>query len=235
MANKKMTLNALIETLPEIEKAEVKLEGGYFKDVTLQVKRMLPLGDAVNFVNDIATMCLDEERGEYQPEYFDFMVRLCVVMYYANVDLTKDIRRAYRVLYETNLFELVYQQVNNMQASNLILAAEKRVEHARHILESSVAGKVTEMMNKMENIIAGSEQMMEVIDDDGFKEAVKNLANVGVLKLDENVINQFAEQPSQDGIAEAEELMAGLAEQDKEEKMDNVIPLTDVISMKKKK
>lgn len=184
MASKKFTINTLMKSIPEVNKTEVKLEGEFFKDITIQVRRTLPLEDAIGFVRNIAATCVDDGQAEFMPELFDFAVRMYIVLYYANVDLTKDVKKAYRILYDTTLFEQIYVHVNATQSSNLILAAEKRLEHWKNILSSSVAGKVSEMMHKMEDVMAGSEEMMETIEGDDFKTAVARLTDAGVLKSD---------------------------------------------------
>lgn len=181
MASKKITINALMESIPEAETTEVNLEGGCFKDVTIRVRRTLPLEDALGFVHDIATLCTDDKTAEYSPELFDFAVRLHVLTYYANVDLTKDVKKAYRILYMTNIFQQVYTCVDSTQCSNLILSAERKIDHWKSLMESSVAGKVSEMLKKMEDVMVGSEQMMEAIDSDDFKAAVARLAEGGIL------------------------------------------------------
>lgn len=201
MANKKITINTLMASIPETEKTEVKLEGEYFKDVTIQVKHSLPLEEAMSFVRDIVATCTDDEEAEFLPELFDFAVRMYVVMYYAGVDLSKDVKKAYRILYDTKLFELVYAHVNTSQSSNLILAAEKRIEHWKNILSSSVAGKVTEMMRKLEDLLEGSAAMTEAIDSADFKVAVERLAEAGILKPDGSPIPAQANDSIVESVA----------------------------------
>lgn len=184
MANKKMTMKTLMASIPEADKTDVKLEGEWFKDVTIQVRRTLPLEDAMHFVTDIASTCIDDEKADFMPEVFDFAVRLYVVMYYANIDLSNDAKKAYRILYETNLFEQVYAHVNTSQSANLILSAEKRIDHWRNILTSSLAGKMAEVMQKMDEVMAGSAEMTEAIESEDFKAAVARLADSGILKPD---------------------------------------------------
>lgn len=184
MASKKFTINNLMDSIPEISKTDVQLEGDFFKDVTIQVRRTLPLDDAMKFVKDITATCIDEEQAEFMPELFDFAVRMYVVMYYANIDLSKDVKKAYRILYDTMLFKQVYAHVNTEQSSNLILSAEKRIEHWKNILSSSVVGKVSEMMHKMEDVMAGSEEIMGAVDSDEFKAAITRLIDSGIIKND---------------------------------------------------
>ena len=234
MASKKFTINTLMESIPEVNKTDVKLEGEYFKDVTVQVRRTLPLEDAMNFVKDITATCIDDEQAEFMPELFDFAVRMYVVMYYANVDLSKDVKKAYRILYDTTLFEQVYAHVNTAQSTNLILSAEKRIEHWKNILSSSLAGKVSEMLRKMEDVMAGSEVMMAAIDGDEFKAAVARLSDSGVLKTNEPSVpaelnDSITESVTPDDVAKATELMAGLMPQNAPSAPGNVV------YMKKKK
>ncbi len=234
MATKKFTINTLMESIPEVDKTEVKLEGKFFKDVTIQVRHTLPLEDAVGFVKNIAATCVDDKQADYMPELFDFAVRMYVVLYYANVDLTKDVKKAYRILYGTTLFEQIYTHVNTVQLSELTHAAEKRIEHWKNILSSSVAGKVTEMMHKMEEVMAGSEEMVRAIESDDFKAAVARLADAGVLKPDApsapaDMNESNTESVTPDDVAKATELMAKLAPQNSPGASDNVV------YMKKKK
>lgn len=234
MASKKFTINTLMESIPEVNKTDVKLEGEYFKDVVVQVRRTLPLEDAMNFVKDITATCIDDEQAEFMPELFDFAVRMYVVMYYANVDLSKDVKKAYRILYDTTLFEQVYAHVNTAQSTNLILSAEKRIEHWKNILSSSLAGKVSEMLRKMEDVMAGSEEMMAAIDGDEFKAAVARLSDSGVLKTNEPSVpaelnDSITESVTPDDVAKATELMAGLMPQNAPSTPGNVV------YMKKKK
>lgn len=234
MASKKFTINTLMESIPEVNKTDVKLEGEYFKDVTVQVRRTLPLEDAMNFVKDITATCIDDEQAEFMPELFDFAVRMYVVMYYANVDLSKDVKKAYRILYDTTLFEQVYAHVNTAQSTNLILSAEKRIEHWKNILSSSLAGKVSEMLRKMEDVMAGSEEMMAAIDGDEFKAAVARLSDSGVLKTNEPSVpaelnDSITESVTPDDVAKATELMAGIMPQNAHSAPGNVV------YMKKKK
>lgn len=234
MASKKFTINTLMESIPEVNKTDVKLEGEYFKDVVVQVRRTLPLEDAMNFVKDITATCIDDEQAEFMPELFDFAVRMYVVMYYANVDLSKDVKKAYRILYDTTLFEQVYAHVNTAQSTNLILSAEKRIEHWKNILSSSLAGKVSEMLRKMEDVMAGSEEMMAAIDGDEFKAAVARLSDSGVLKTNEPSVpaelnDSITESVTPDDVAKATELMAGLMPQNAPSAPGNVV------YMKKKK
>lgn len=234
MASKKFTINTLMKSIPDVNKNEIKLEGEYFKDVTVQVRHTLPLEEAMNFVKDIAATCIDDEQAEFMPELFDFAVRMYIVMYYANIDLSKDVKKAYRTLYETTLFEQVYAHVNTAQSTNLILSAEKRIEHWNNILSSSLAGKVSEMLHKMEEVMVGSEAMMATIDGDDFKAAVARLSDSGVLKTNEPSVparlnDSITESVTPDDVTKATELMAGLMPQNAANASGNVV------YMKKKK
>lgn len=181
MAKKKLTMNSLMKSIPDCGNIEFKPEGECFKDVTLQVRTMLPLGDALSFVKDVASTCIDEENAEYMPELFDFAKRLYVVLYYANIDLTNDCKKAYQILYGTTLYHKIYARVNNEQASELIAAAKQRIENWRNILASTAAGKVADMMFKLEEVMAGGNELLESIDTDGFKDAVSRLVDSGVM------------------------------------------------------
>lgn len=234
MASKKFSINSLVDTIPEVIKTDVKLVEECFKDVTLQVRRTLPLDDAMKFVNDISATCIDEEEAAYMPELFDFAVRMFILKYYANVDLTKDVKKAYQILYSTTLFEQVYANINTVQSTNLLIAAEKRIDHWKNILASTLAGKVTKMMHRLEDVMTGSDKMMEAIDSSEFKEAVKRLTESGILKEDEyqDSISLYSSPTGAGAIAAIGELAETPTES--ESKIESGSP-GDIVYMKKKK
>lgn len=237
MANKKYSINTLMSYVPDGDVSEVKLDGDMFKDVSITVKRTLTLDEALGFVQSIVSLCTDDEDASYSPELFDFAVRMYVVMYYSNIDLSKDAKKAYRVLYNTNLFEQIYAHVESQQAGNLILSAERKIDHWRNIMSASVASKVSDMMKKMDAVIDGSEQMLEAIDGNEFKAAVDRLANMGVLEINQqdsapkqiDMNDSITKSVTPEDIAKANELMAGLSQKTAPAGSGNVV------YMKKKK
>lgn len=194
MSNKKHTIKTLMESIPEFNTntTELKLEGDYFKDITLRIQYTLPLEDAVGFVKDVTATCVDDEQVEYMPELFDFAMRMYVLMYYANVDLSKDVKKAYRILYGTTIFEQVCECINPAQYDDLISSAEKRIEHWKNIISSSVAGKVSEMMSKLDEVMSSGREVMDAFNGDEFKSAVARLADAGILGLDNSPTDQGA-------------------------------------------
>ena len=225
MASKKYTINTLMQSIPEVNKVELKPEGECFKDVVIQVRTTLPLEDAMGFVHDVVATCIDDENAEYSPELFDFAVRLYTLMYYANIDLSKDAKKAYQILYNTGIFDQVSESVQAGQLVELIESAEKKIEHWRNILSSSVAGKVADLMKKMDEVMAGSEQMMETIDGDEFKAAVARLADAGVLNGVQATTPPSPVTP--DDMEKANALMTGLIQKNSDS--------SNIVYMKKKK
>lgn len=225
MASKKYTINTLMQSIPDVNKVELKPEGECFKDVVIQVRTTLPLEDAMGFVRDIAATCIDDENAEYSPELFDFAVRLYTLMYYANIDLSKDAKKAYQILYNTGIFDQVSESVQAEQLVDLIEAAEKKIEHWKNILSSSVAGKVSDLMKKMDEVMSGSEQMMEAIDGEEFKAAVARLADSGVLNSAQTTTPPSPVTP--DDMEKANALMAGMIQKNADS--------GNIVYMKKKK
>lgn len=225
MASKKYTINTLMQSIPEVNKVELKPEGECFKDVVIQVRTTLPLEDAMGFVRDIVATCIDDENAEYSPELFDFAVRLYTLMYYANIDLSKDAKKAYQILYNTGIFDQVSESVQAEQLVDLIEAAEKKIEHWKNILSSSIAGKVSDLMKKMDEVMSGSEQMIEAIDGEEFKAAVARLADSGILNSAQTTTPPSPVTP--DDMEKANALMAGMIQKNADS--------GNIVYMKKKK
>lgn len=218
MATKRYTAASLMASIPTTYKTEVKPEGDCFKDVIIQVRRTLPLEDAVRFVKDITMTCIDDDNAEYSPELFDFAMRLYVLMYYANIDLTKDVKKAYTILYDTSLFNQIVPWVNNEQLNALIKSAGERIEHWKSIISSSVAGKVSTIMHKMDEMMSGGAEMMEAIDSDGFKEAIARLTDAGIMDnftngLAPEINDSITESITPNDVNVPAELMKGITQQ----------------------
>ncbi len=189
MANKKKTsaslnLKNMVKAVPETTITDVIIAGSeYFNDMTLSVKKNLPLKEAMGFVGDLVTTCIDEEKGEFMPEWFDFAVRIYVLVYYAGIEMPRNVSAAYAILYETDLFDRIFPIIDKRQFDVLVNAATSRIEHWRNMMVSTSAAQILKLIQKMDEMMEGSKDVMEKLDDTSFKDAMERL-----LKLDMSVV-----------------------------------------------
>lgn len=94
------------------------------KDITwrkqlITVKERLPLQEYLNIVNHILRDCKSED-GQLAFEIVDFALRLNVIGAYTFIDLPKDINKLYDIIYFTDLYDAIAQEISQIQLNNII-------------------------------------------------------------------------------------------------------------------
>lgn len=161
-----LTMKNLSELVTPAETEEVRFHDARLSGVTLQVTKTLPMKEAMSFVSDIYTSCIDNKTGEYTPESFDFAVRMGVISHYGGIQYGRyDINKVYRLMYETDLYDGVMARINNDQFHVLVNAVEKRIAHMNMLTASTATGKAVDMIAKMEELSAAVSAMTEQIKE----------------------------------------------------------------------
>lgn len=157
----KLTMKMLIEKLPASERVEVPL-GGVLEGTMLSVRRTLPLSDAMKFITDVVASCADVDEGEYTYSGYDFALRANTIAYYAELKIGKsDMNKLYRLVYETDIYDLVKSVINEKQYDALIDAVWGELEYAREMLTSTAGAKTMEILSQMGEFAAAMETMTE--------------------------------------------------------------------------
>lgn len=185
---KKIVMKGLLKKIEPIT-TEVEIDPNIFGVDKLTVRSNLNMGDAFNFVRLIVDTCIGGENMEYNPEYFEFAVRLYTMYYYADVDMTKDIQGAYYALFGTDIYDKVFNEIDVEQYTDLRLSAENQVEYMKRISIESIGSKVNDVMNGLASLLEGSDELSRVLSDGEFKAAVERLAGseIGQAIMSENV------------------------------------------------
>jgi len=212
MASKKLTWNNMDVEMREDDTVQVELDPAVFGTTELKVKRTLSMDEMTSFVNDVVAMCVDEGEAVYYPELFDFAVRLCTMTHYAGIPMPSGsdeavlrmTRKAYRILYKTNLFESVLSYINRDQYDKMVSSAETGVHYVRDLMVSAVARKTAELIAKMDEVVGAGTAVLDSFESGDFARAVDRLKNDGVLEQDKPVMNDsIAESITADNNAES--------------------------------
>lgn len=91
---------------------------------TITVRPFLLLKETSEFVNGVMAVCFDEERGIIYPEFLDFAFRLNLIRRFSDVELPHDADVQYRLLYMTDLYDIVSEEVNAHQIEALKRAVD---------------------------------------------------------------------------------------------------------------
>jgi hypothetical protein len=173
---KKLTFNMLAAEIQPNEPAMITVRG--FEDQPIAVQKTLSLQQALAFIKNTVSMVIDTETGEYMPEVCDFALKLNVILSYADIPIPKDLEKAYKVVYESNLYDSVMNVINSEQYYILEDAVSDRVQYLRDMLVSGAAIQVNEMIKKMEDTMGDSLKTLNEFNSDSFLNALNSMQNV---------------------------------------------------------
>lgn len=173
---KKLTFNMIAAEIQPEEPVMITVRG--FEDQPIAVQKTLSFKQALSFIKNTTAMVVDAEMGEYMPEIFDFALKLNVIMSYADIPVPKDLEKAYKVVYESNLYDSVMDVINSEQYYILEDAVSDRVQYLRDTLVSGAAIQVNAMIKKMEDMMGDSLKTLNEFNSDSFLNALNSMQNV---------------------------------------------------------
>lgn len=114
MSNSKITAEQMMAIDREPENRTIQWKGR-----TITVRPFLSLKETSEFVDSVMTACYDEERKVLFPELLDFAFRINVICRYSMVELPSDIEVQHRIVYMTDLYNIVYRAICQSQVDAL--------------------------------------------------------------------------------------------------------------------
>lgn len=170
---KKITFNMLAAGLPKIEKQMVE-----YGDLQIQVTPTLPIKKVVQFVDDVVSTCVDIETGTYLPEALNFAFDCAMLNHYAGFDKPTDAEKAYRVIRETDICEVVREVVSHAQLHEIKSAIHERIKFMLDMMSSSSATNVAKLLDRMDTVMSDSQNVVETLQSVDLQ---KSLAEVTAL------------------------------------------------------
>ena len=174
-SGKKLTINMIAAEMQDYDTSEIIVFQGKNNEIKIPVKHRLDFEESMTMVRDIAASCANLEDGTYAPEAFDMSVRLSTLIYYAGIDWSGDVAKAYQVVYETSLFDDVWERIDHNQFNMLVEAAKKKAEFQRDQIISTGASKVNELIEKMNEVMMDSTNLIKQMDSDEFAAQLEEL------------------------------------------------------------
>ena len=85
----------------------------------ITVRPILSLREVALFIDDVMGACLDPERGTGMPELADFLIRVNTVLRYSNAGLPDDPDEQYQLMYGSDLYEQITQNICKDQLESI--------------------------------------------------------------------------------------------------------------------
>lgn len=197
----KLTMKSLSEMLGEAEATQITFPDGHpLAGVTLNVRKFLPMNEAMGFVKDVVESCVDMNKAEYTPEAYDLALRGFTIARYAGIKFGKsDTSKVFRLVYETDIYEAVADVIDAEQYASLLNAIEERIEYNRGMLISTAAKKAMELLNQLTEFAGAASTMteqMKSLDLEGVLDSVIAGMADGATKINNAAISPAASQDS---------------------------------------
>lgn len=197
----KISVNKLESTM---QNNVVSIPMAGYEDIEIVVRRVLPLRDVMQFVEDVVSSCVDRDTGSYIPEVQAFATRACVLTQYANFTLPKDSEKQYDLVYNTSAFHQVMDVIDRAQYDEILYSINERIKHEVAMMESSMAAQIADITAKLDHFVETSEAMFGSVSDKDMSALIHGLANGG--RLDEKkIVDAVMDARRQENAAEHED------------------------------
>ena len=173
MSKKKITFNMLATKLPKAEKKVIQFDG-----FEIEVQHRLPIKNTISFVNDVVNMCTDVEAGTYRPELLEFATRCAILMAYAGFEIPKDFDKAYRVVFETDIIEVIMHHIDTRQLEMLKDAVREEICHVARMMTATATSEMIKLVAKMEEMVEHSTEVTKQLHSGDLQEAFANVLNI---------------------------------------------------------
>lgn len=162
---KKITIKDLTEKVNEVSVDEVDRQ---WKGLDIHIKTRIGVADMLDFVNTVVTWCIDEDTGEYRPEWRRFSYLSEIVERYTNLTLPRDLDKRYRILLCNDLINLIIANINAGQLADIEYAIDDKISYLCQSTSSVIYKQMSDVVNAFS-------QMQDVADEMLTKENVATL------------------------------------------------------------
>ena len=143
--------------------------------IEANVKKRLTAKEALEFVDDIVSLCVDTDEGTYTPEIYDGAVRIMTLRTYAGFGGPKTFEEAYKVAYGTDVYRKVLDVIDQEQYNWLLDGAQKKITFMANAIVATAASKVMDLIKKMDEVMENGEQAMAQMNSPEFMNTMNGL------------------------------------------------------------
>jgi hypothetical protein len=153
-------------------------------DVSVTMRRSLPLVEAMEFCRDITDACFTGD-GNFLPEVMDFAIKRGLLTRYANFSLPENIEKQYWLIYNTDACDFVAQFINAAQFNEIINSANRKLKHMCDSDVLAMRSKMTQFVEMVGKIQTETANLLGGISAEDAQAVLKSMADG---KIDESKI-----------------------------------------------
>lgn len=150
-------------TVSEFEKAVRGAQTRFFdvewNGLMLHIRHQITLEYMMRYVEYVVASCFDGQTGEYRPEIKDFAIRSGAIKFFTNIDLPEDVSRQYKLMYGTDIINVVMSYVDAGQMNSMLIAIDKKLEYAANANVEKITKQFEQITNAFEELSKNMENM----------------------------------------------------------------------------
>ena len=162
----------------------------------LVIRKTITFSEMQALVKTVSTKCFDASNGEYLSELRDFLTDMLVVAFYTNVRMPQNVEKQYRMLRQTELTKLVYDNISDDQVSEFTRAISARINLHNEQNTKLIEKQIQDASASITAIADLLGEMFDGIDKDDIANIAKAVGDGGIdmEKLVGTVVAKQAEQ-----------------------------------------
>lgn len=211
METKMVSINAIEEVMKDRFSNGETIQ---WYGVEIEIKKTIDLRAMMEFVAQSVNNCFSDSDGSYIPEMKDFTIRACMIEKYTNVRLPENPVKLYKMMYETDLCDLVITRINRQQLDAIIDAINEKLEY-------EVNSAIKTIQKTYDDVVSLSESISEIFSNITNDDITALTKAIGNGKIDEGkLMEAYAEimkSKSDPSPTESELHVVGNVEKDGEQ------------------
>lgn len=169
---KKVSVNDFEKVMEDVKQDTVQID---WHGVDVTITPLLSLENYLAFVQEVVSICFDEDTGDFIPEVRDFAIKRAVLHHYANFRLPENTARCYDMIYSTDAVASVLGEVNRAQFDELCRGIDKRLAYLAETSVKKVERKLNEAVSEFEEACKQLETMFAGVSPDDVAGMVRAL------------------------------------------------------------
>ena len=123
-----------------------------YEGIDIVITPTLSLGQAMQFIDNIVNSCIDEETGEYTPITKELAIAINTIIMYSNCEVPSDNSDRYNLVYQTELYQTIVDNINSVQFYNLLDVIDSTISHKLAITTSTATQQVNILLAKIDEM-----------------------------------------------------------------------------------
>lgn len=171
----------------------------------LVIKRAIGLDDVVLFISNVVDACFADIDNGYSPEFKDFAIRYNIISMYTNLKLPDDMGHRYKILYLTDIIDVVMAKINMHQFNDIMRAIDDKIDAKIYTNNEMFELKINSAIEQIATLSQTIASLFEGVDEEDIKNMVNAISN-GKLdeeKLVDAIVNTKVHAEKSDDIVNA--------------------------------